>query len=250
MTDLRAGLANRGVTPPASDNLFTWLETITYAFADQITFTNENQRGFMLERFPDQILATRAAAHSVVSHHPVPEARLYHTVTSTYDLPTDRINLAYFGVFYATRGLTEVWRALRRLPRRTRATIALHVFTSQPDQLRAELAEAGLTDVVTANAYVSYLDYLNLASRVDVLIVNDARTVGIHDRNPYLPSKWSDYSGSGTAVWGIVEPGSILSTQQLDHRSELGDVDGALRVLTSLVRSDARPLPERTSARE
>ena len=155
--------------------------------------------------------------------------------TSTYDLPTDKINLAYFGVFYATRGLTEVWQALSRLPRGARRSIALHVFTSRPDDLRAEVAEAGLSDVVIANPYVSYLEYLNLASRVDVLLVNDARTVGIHDRNPYLPSKWSDYRGSGTAVWGIVEPGSVLSKQPLQHRSELGDVAGALKVLAELI---------------
>ena len=167
------------------------------------------------------------------------------------ELPTDKINLAYFGVFYATRGLTEVWQALRRLPAWVAGDIALHVFTSKPDELRTELAEAGLTDVVTANPYVSYLEYLNLASRVDVLIVNDARTVGIHDRNPYLPSKWSDYSGSGTAVWGIVEPGSILSAQPLQHRSELGDVDGALRVLAEPgpVRHRGRPWPAWTARR-
>ena len=54
MTDLRAGLAARGFATPRSDNLFTWLETITYALADEITFTNENQRSFMLDRFPDR----------------------------------------------------------------------------------------------------------------------------------------------------------------------------------------------------
>ena len=149
---------------------------------------------------------------------------------------TDRINLAYFGVFYATRGLTEVWQALRRLPRRARDSILLHVFTSKPDELTADLTEAGLTDVVRANPYVSYLEYLDLASKMDVLIVNDARTLGIHERNPYLPSKWSDYAGSGTPVWGIVEPGSVLSSQPLQHRSELGDVDGALRVLGAVIR--------------
>ena len=197
MTDLRAGLAARGFATPRSDNLFTWLETITYALADEITFTNENQRRFMLDRFPDRELATRAAAHSRVSHHPVPEAWLYGLVRSDYELATDRINLAYFGVFYATRGLTEVWQALRRLPRRARDSILLHVFTSKPDELTADLTEAGLTDVVRANPYVSYLEYLDLASKMDVLIVNDARTLGIHERNPYLPSKWSDYAGSG-----------------------------------------------------
>ncbi len=249
MTDLRAGLAAAGFAAPETDNLFTWLETITYALADEITFTNENQRGFMLERFPDDALRARAATHSVVSHHPVPPTRFYRTVTSDYELPNGKVNLAYFGVFYATRGLSEVWQALRRLPRAARQSLVLHVFTSKPDELSAELADAGLADVVRANPYVSYLEYLNLASRMDVLIVNDARTIGIHDRNPYLPSKWSDYSGSGSAVWGIVEPGSVLSGQPLDHRSELGDADGALRVLADLARGRRQVRPPAPATR-
>ena len=49
--DFRAGLAARGFKPPASENLYLWLESITYALADQIIFTNENQRRLMLEHF-------------------------------------------------------------------------------------------------------------------------------------------------------------------------------------------------------
>ena len=76
----------------------------------------------MLDRFPDRgSWAARAAAHSVVSHQPCPNRGSTGRGQPTdYELPTDRINLAYFGVFYATRGLTEVWQALRRLPRRAR----------------------------------------------------------------------------------------------------------------------------------
>lgn len=236
MTDFRAGLAARNIAAPESDSLFRWLETITYAFADEITFTNGHQLGFMLGHFPDRRLAARAAERSVVSHHPRPEPRLYRLADSGYQLPQDKINLAYFGVFYATRGLSEVWQALQRLPVSIRGSVMLHVFTSKPEELVVELAAAGLDDVVRANSYLSYPEYLNLAARADVLIVNDARTAGIHDRNPYLPSKWSDYAGSGSAVWGIVEPSSVLSGQPLQHRSELGDVDGAERVLTQIVR--------------
>ena len=122
MTDLRAGLAARGFAAPRSDNLFTWLETITYALADEITFTNENQRGFMLDRFPDERLRARAAAAlagqppSCAGAAALPSGHQRRTSCST-----DKINLAYFGVFYATRGLTEVWQALRRLPRRSSA---------------------------------------------------------------------------------------------------------------------------------
>ncbi len=235
MADFRAAFRARGMAVPESDNLWLWVETVAYAFADEITFTNENQRAYMLGHFPDRQLAARAADQSVVHHHPQPAARFYSMVQSGYALPAGRVNLAYFGVFYATRGLSEVWRALEQLTAEQRQRLMLHVFTSAPQELTTQLQGAGLDDVVRANPYVSYLEYLNLASRADVLIVNDAATRGIHDVNPYLPSKWSDYSGSGKPVWGIVEPGSVLSTQPLDYRSELGDVAAATKVLTTII---------------
>ena len=241
MADLRAGLTTRGFAAPQSDNLFTWLETHHVRRGGRDHLHQRESARLHARPFPGRRgCAPAPREHSTISHHPVPEPWLYRKLTSSYELLPDKINLAYFGVFYSTRGLTEVWQALRRLPRAARQAIVLHVFTSKPDELLTQVADAGLTDVVVANPYVSYLEYLNLASRVDVLIINDARTVGVHDRNPYLPSKWSDYSGSGTPVWGIVEPGSILSGLLLDHRSELGDVDGALRVLADLIKSGPR----------
>ena len=50
--------------------------------------------------------------------------------------------------------------------------------------------------------YVRYLEFLNLTTKFDCLIVNDAATGASHARNPYLPSKWADYRGAGTPVWG------------------------------------------------
>lgn len=235
IADFRSGFLARGFDPPQSMNLYLWLESLAYGFADEIIFTNENQRAFMLETFPDKRLAQRAEEHSRVSHHPSPDPRLYQLVPSSYELPDDVVNIAYFGVFYANRGLTEVWQAVAGMPSGSRSQVLLHIFTSKPDELQAELELAGLTDVVRANSYVNYLEYLNLATRADVLIVRDAKTVGIHGLNPYLPSKLADYAGSGTAIWGIVEAGSVLSHQQLDYRCEIGDVDAAAAILAELV---------------
>ena len=55
------------------------------------------------------------------------------------------------------------------------------------------------------------------------------------DINPYLPSKISDYRGSGTPIWSIVEPGSVLSTLTTAYRSTLGDAEGALRVIREII---------------
>ncbi|GAA5026114.1 hypothetical protein GCM10023258_19610 [Terrabacter aeriphilus] len=234
LSELRRGLEARGVTPPASDDMFLWAVTLAYALADEVVFTNDNQRDLMLEDFPDRALAARAAERAVVRPHPVPSADLYGRVRTAYALETGVVHLGYFGVLYATRGLGEVVDALQRLDPATRARVRLHVFTRDPDQLAAAVADAGLADVVHVGPYVGYLEYLDLCTRLDVLLVMDARTAQTHAANPYLPSKYSDYVGSGTDVWGIVEEGSELSRRPLAHRTLLGDVAAAVEVLEQL----------------
>ena len=44
MADFAGGLRGRGVVVPDTDSLFHWLETLTYALADEIVFTNDHQR--------------------------------------------------------------------------------------------------------------------------------------------------------------------------------------------------------------
>src|SRR5690606_8881407 len=104
--------------------------------------------------------------------------------------------------------------ALAGLPRGLRDRLLVHVFTSKVDELAESVGDAGLADVVRVNPYVPYLEFLNLADRMDVLLVNDAVTPPGGTVNPFLPSKWSDYRGSSTPVWAIVEEGSSLSRME------------------------------------
>lgn len=99
------------------------------------------------------------------------------------------------------------------------------------------MARRGLQDVVRAGPFVSFLDFLALCRRMDVLLVNDAMTSGMLPANPFLPSKWSDYKGSGTPVWGIVERGSILDGQDLTYRSLVGYPSAAVQVLAQIANS-------------
>ena len=41
-----------------------------------------------------------------------------------------------------------------------------------------------------------FFEFLNLTTKFDCLIVNDANTKDYKEINPYLPSKLSDYLGS------------------------------------------------------
>jgi hypothetical protein len=80
-----------------------------------------------------------------------------------------------------------------------------------------------------------YLDFLALASRMDWLILTDTHGLATHQVNPYLPSKYADYRGSGTRIWGITEQGSVLDGEPLDALSRLGDHVGATQVLSSII---------------
>lgn len=235
-------LRDRGVQVPDELDVLTVpeiVELLGYELADEVHFTNPRQQDLMVGYLPDRALAERVVAKAQVHPHPTPPTELYERVPTALGRVPDRVNLAYFGVFYSTRGLGEVVAALEMLTPDERAHVALRVFTADPARVDAEMAERGLSDVVVARPYVPYLEFLNLTTQMDVLLVNDARTRGIFDVNPYLPSKWSDYRGSGSDVWAVVEPGSTLSTQDVAYRSELGDVDGAVRVLRSIVRDHA-----------
>lgn len=244
LAELRAEFRRRGLPEPPTGNALRWCEYVAFGLADEIVFTNENQRDYMLSRCELPELAARARDLAVVSPQPTLPRHFYQLVDSGYRLDPGVVHLAYFGAFYATRGLDDVLTALAELPARRRDRLRLHVFTNTPGALRTRAAALRVQDLVAINPYVPYLEFLNLATRFDWLIVNDAATAGTHPCNPYLPSKWSDYRGSGTPVWGLVEPGSPLSRQPLHRTTPLGDVAAARDFLDSLVGE----LTDRTAA--
>jgi hypothetical protein len=225
--------ADPSLTRP--DNVWEMVELLPYAVADSVVFTNELQREHMLGYCRSRALAERARERSIVSPHPSPPAAAYSLSSAALEREPGTVAIGYFGVFYPTRGLTEVWDALAALREDERARLRLHVFTSDPAVLAEQLLGTGLEGVVLPREYVPYLDFLHLATQLDVLLVGDARTAGTHDVNPYLPSKWSDYAGSGTPVWAVSEPGSVLSGLPATYGSSLGDADGAVRVLREIL---------------
>lgn len=235
--ELDSAVAAAGHPPANVELVMPWIEHLAYALADEIVFTNEHQMSTMLEHVDDESLLRRVREHAVISPHPTLPAAFYERSKVTYELDPARAHLAYFGAFYATRGLTEVTDALHALPKEIRRRVQLHVFTKDPATLRSDLKKAGLSDLVVANEYVPYLDFLHLTTLFDCLVVNDARTSDHHAVNPYLPSKISDYRGSGRPIWAIVEPGSTMSQTDTEFRTQLGDVPGAVDVLTNLARS-------------
>jgi glycosyltransferase involved in cell wall biosynthesis len=233
--ELRTAMLAAGHEPGDPLRAFDWAERLTYALADRIVFTNHHQLELMLGYCDDARLVERVRSIAEVRHHPVLPPEFYALGSTTFDGAPDRVHLAYFGVFYATRDLGDVVAGLGLLRQDERESLRLHVFTDKPDRLRLQVARAGLVGTVRVRPYVPVLEFLHLTTQFDVLVVNDAMTSAHHARNPYLPSKLADYAGSGTPVWAICEDGSALSTAGHDYTSRLGDPEAAAAVLRRLV---------------
>ncbi|MGE5156347.1 MAG: hypothetical protein ACM3JP_02500, partial [Betaproteobacteria bacterium] len=233
LDQLRTGLGRLGLSGPRSQNLFVWGEELAYRLADELVFTNDNQLNYMLRYCGDRGLAESARAKAVVRPQPSLPPEFYRMVDSGYPIPHDVVNIAYFGKIYATRGLDEVLAAVAGADLKGR--LILHTFTGSPREIAKRASELGIQDSVRANRYKSYLEFLNLTTKFDYLLVNDAASHGRHESNPYLPSKWSDYRGGGRPVWGLIEPGSALSRESLEYSSPLGDIAAARDVLAHMV---------------
>lgn len=237
----RDALAERGFPQPEGDaHVYTWAELLVYALADEIVFTNELQRTYMLGYCVEPGLAERARAISRIEAQPTPPSHCYGLAPSDVELEDGVVTIAYFGAFYATRRPSDLTAAFTDLPQDLRRRVRLHVFGPDPDGLNLALLRDGLADVVRAHPPVPYLEFLHLCTRVDVLLVSDAAAAAVHGTNPYLPSKLSDYLGSGTPIWTLTEAGSSLDGTSSSYTSPLGDRAAAGQVLRRIVEDHDR----------
>lgn len=233
---LRDGMQAAGFTAPDNANLLELCEVLAFSLADEVVFTNPLQRDFMLERCHDPLLAERARGVGTVSPHPTLPREFYSLAPTTYQVPDDKVNIGYFGTFYANRGVGLLLNALAQCPSWITDAVRLHVFTSKPDDLTASAQNMGVDHCMSIGPYVDFLEFLNLADRMDVLLVNDAVTPKGGLVNPFLPSKWSDYKGSTTPVWGIIEEGSMLdSMTEIAYRTPVEHLSGIQAALAQIV---------------
>lgn len=234
----REAFAARGFDFPEDDRLFFWCEALPIALADRLVVTNPNQLAYMAGYQRDEALRAALLAKAVVSPHPVPAPRFYALAAPDYPVDEARTNIAYFGSFYANRGLEAVLDAMAKLPAARRDRLTLHVFTQQQDAVRRNAARR-LGGSLRINPYVGYLDFLALTRRFDYLLALDADTSATHPQNPFLPSKLADYTGSGRPVWALFQPGSPMSSTALPAgsiRTRMGDAEGVRQALEGMGR--------------
>ncbi|MGP5015382.1 glycosyltransferase [Glutamicibacter ardleyensis] len=212
-------------------DIYAWTEILPYRYADTLVFTNENQLEIMVNAAPE-ILKGRISSIAQVSHHPTLPKSFYGIGNPQTYSTGNKLRIGYFGEFYKTRGLNEVIHAISSLPKSQQEMIELHVFSSTSIEV---VPPDLLPSVVIDHEKLSYYDFLASLNELNCLIVNDAETSDFHDCNPYLPSKYSDYRGSTSSVWSIVESGSVLARSESEYKSLLGDTSGAAEVLQRLL---------------
>ncbi|AGF73042.1 hypothetical protein A605_10210 [Corynebacterium halotolerans YIM 70093 = DSM 44683] len=233
---LRRIISNRGFQDLEIKSLFDLVEAATMVLADEVIFTNQNQMTYMLSAYRNDF-RTLVENKAIVRPHPVPSSAAYTAVPTNYCVNPERVNIGYFGSFYVNRGLGDVFTSIMNMKLEDRRRITLHIFCNTVEEARKQVLQWGLQDVIKINPYLPYMEFLNASTKFDVLLVNDVAKGVEQDLNPFLPSKISDYRGSGAKIWGLVDEGSPLSKQPLDFKSPVANSAAILNTLQEVVQS-------------
>jgi poly(ribitol-phosphate) beta-N-acetylglucosaminyltransferase len=228
-------LHQQGFPKHEEGSLIFLCEYLPYVFADELVFCNENQKKFMISEFPYQEIVDIIEKKSRIESHPIPRKGFYNVIESDYELDDNFVNLAYFGSFYETRNLNDVFIALYGLNYDIRIKCKVHFFTSDPESFKEQIECIPVNAHIEVNPYVNFFEFLNLTKKFDCLIVNDADTKDYMGVNPYVPSKLSDYLGSGTDIWIIYEEGSVMSKYDVGYKSILNDIKSTRKTLQKII---------------
>lgn len=218
-------------------NVFELIEATTFAMADELVFTNPIQREVMLECY-SQPWQQLVMEKSVIQPQPtLPEFWYSMSWKPGMDAPQyplkngTRIRVGYFGNVLANRNLDTLMRLLEE-PANTEAEfpVELHVFGNAQLDLENQALVHSQRHVFAHEA-LDFVSFLQAMKDFDVLLVND--TVVPLEKNPFLPSKVSDYLGSGVPIWAVVEEGSPLSSLATRFQSR-GDEEDLRRVLAQI----------------
>lgn len=216
-----------------SDTLNYICEYLTFIFADEIIFTNENQRKVMLEIFPNQEITNLVKEKSKIIQHNTLDEKFYDLHESNYEIDDSYINFGYFGVIFGKRTLEDFVNAFDNLNEEYKNKFKLHIFTPNIT-LFEQLLSKDVIKNTKLNSEVEYLEFLNISKKLDILLVNDTQTSQTYSINPFLPSKLSDYEGSGSDIWAICEKGSIMDKMDIKYKSRLNDIDSSITTLNNI----------------
>lgn len=198
-----------------------WYDVEQYVFdnADKIIFTNDNQKEYMLSYRKTEV--SQIDARSIVLNHPVINSNYTNIIESNYPIQDDKINIGFFGNFYKNRNGDDLIKFLEN------PNVVIHLFTSST-------ADIPDSDRIMVNKPVSNLEFLNIASKMDYLFLNDITFAG--EINPYLPSKLADYLSTSTPIIAIINKGTELEKYASKKIIKLYSLDK--KFIKKLVKSD------------
>ena len=160
---------------------------------------------------------------TTITSHPTLDKKYYYIKDSNYEIDDKYINFAYFGTIFSKRAFEDFTIAFENIDDEIRENVRLHIFTSAKT-LFEQILSPKIYEKTAINPNISYLEFLNLTTKFDVLLVEDSYSKGEAIKNPYLPSKLSDYMGSGNDIWAVCEKGSVMDNIDLKYKSYIKSV--------------------------
>ena len=216
-------------------SFFVITEYLAYLFADEIIFTNENQREVMLNQFSRDVKEW-VLDKSIIQMHATLDEEFYHIKDAELDLDNEKVNIAYFGRdYYGQRHFESLFYSIESLNHKFKDRIRIHLFIEDVKILKKLIRPLESSDNFIVKRPLEYFDFLNATTKFDVLVVNDVVTMNDWPINPYLPSKLSDYLGSSSDIWALYEPGSTLSECDLRYKSDITDFSACQKQLIKIL---------------
>jgi hypothetical protein len=228
--------------PEEGATIFEWCERIAFSLADELVFTNENQRDYMLSHYSDEFRA-RILERSQVIPQPSPAGWLERRPDGNSNLGP--LSVAYYGSYYPNRGLGPFLAAVADLDEARRNDLRLYVYTAQQDQAREEARAYGVDDLVTIYDELPYSRMIASMRQHDLLLATDVRYEAEAD-NPYLPSKLSDYLIAQVPVLALTDHGSPMSRNgAVTHRVSMHDPKAINACIGDILGSHRNSTPSR-----
>ncbi|QNN82273.1 hypothetical protein H3H54_14540 [Brachybacterium sp. Z12] len=219
------------------DSILEWAQFVPFLLADELVFTNSQQQEIMIADAP--LWARKSIQErSRISPHPTLPRPYYETGPEALPQPSsDGFRIGYFGNFYPNRGGGEFLEALSTLDQDIRRRIHLDVYTSDASPLLKAARSLKLESHVDTRPALPFSAFLRTSDTYDALLVNDIATSPFGIPSPFLPSKYSDYSGSSAPIMAIALEGSPLDIRPAAFKARTGDIDSIRRMLVGAASS-------------
>lgn len=197
-------------------------EVLPYKHADKIIFTNAVQMEYMLGYCCDREAAVEARRKALAWHHPQIDHRYVGLVPSSYAVDKSKINVGFFGSFYARRSVNPMIELSKN------NDVLIHLFV--PDKKRVP---SDLPSNFRVSDVKPYFEFLSTAGKMDYLFLSDMEPLdGV---TPWLPSKLSDYLAVGVPIIALCNEGSPLSMIDSPSIIKVFDLDELDSVIDQIV---------------